>query len=659
MKKKTLIILFLKKNIFSVICLLLSFFILVMGTVSYSKYINSNSSSSNSTVGSFAVSASVDSVSGLSFTNTDFWSSSTGDEDNKIAMNVLRILNFSVNNFKTDENGNTQVSDVKLKYNLSFSAPKVFAEKLAFQVFDNHSKSPMIPQIVIEDLLKASDSSYYTSNSTKYEETDTKDLVFEVKKETENLYIATSDDVKITIEEYEDDVNQALLFRMWDTSSLTNESNKELEVEGGQILPPLEIDFKQKVEFYRITITTGEFILPAGKEQTNNYAIKLVTTSTISDKHLGGTIVEAELNSQNGIIGYNRIKEIYGNSDKKYYLQSIKESYVENKYDNPGFAGSSETKNVDKTLITGSVNLYKDGSESKSISSQIVETINQEEVINATEANESTISWSDFSINNEPIANNYTNGVATGVIECDGIVYYIHKLEVERTGTQNITFTNTKYEITPTSNNSVKKQKVITETSTVERLDGEEEVILLNTIRETKTTFDGNYSCKVTKTTKEVTRTYTQTGFIYRAYYLDNGELKHLNSGTLLEVVIDGENILSTNKNYYLGRMNVTEESFKDENEITDSSASIIGKAEIVSYDYIQKKIERTYDYDEINIDQVKWSVHDENNDLKEVSYDKDKKLEFYENDIQKLWLAQCYSKNYPFYVDVIFEQTQ
>lgn len=663
MKKKTLIILFLKKNIFSMICLLLSFFILAMGTISYSKYVNSTSSSSNSTVGSFVVSASVDSVSGLSFTNTDFWSSSSVDSNEKIAMNVLRNLKFSVNNFKLDENGEKQVSDVKLQYDLSFSAPKVFAEKLAFQVFDDENL-PIIPQIVIDDLLNASGGTYDTSNSINYEETNTNELSFKVQKEND-LYVATSDTIIIKIEEYEDEVDQTLIFRMWDTSPLTSEENPELEVEGGKILPPLEINFNQTVKFYRITIITGNFILPAGEEKTDNYAIKLVTTSPILDDHLGSTIVEANKDSKGDTIGYSKIDEIYGGSNNSYFLQSIHEIYEEKEYDNPNFVGSStEVENVEN-IITGSVNLYKDGTIFNNTSSQISETINETEKVTSKKTENSEISWNDFTIANQVDINNYyiEKAIATGIKENNDTVYYICKLEVERTGSQTIKFIETEYEIIPT--NSLQKQKEIIENFTVERLDGEDEIILLNTTRITKTTYDGNFTCSETTTTKDVTRNYTQKGFIYRAYYKENGELKYLDETNepLLEV-IDEENKTLTNKKFYLERMNVTSESHVDSNVTSSTtpttSTTITGNnITIESYDYIQKKIKRIYHYDEIVIDQVMWSEYGENDNLISIKIDSNNKIVFYENNIQKYWLAQCYSKNYPFYVDVIFEQTQ
>lgn len=661
MKKKTLIILFLKKNIFSMICLLLSFFILAMGTVSYSKYVNSTSSSSNSTVGSFVVSASVDSVSGLSFTNTDFWSSSSVDSNEKIAMNVLRNLKFSVNNFKLDENGEKQVSDVKLQYDLSFSAPKVFAEKLAFQVFDDKN-SPIIPQIVIDDLLKASGGTYDTSDSINYEEDNTSELSFSVKKEND-LYVATSGSIIIKIEEYEDEVDQALVFRMWDTSPLTSEENPELEVEGGKILPPLEINFNQTVKFYRITIITGNFVLPAGEEKTDNYAIKLVTTSPILDDHLGSTIVKANKDSEGGTIGYSKIDEIYGGSGNSYYLQSIHEIYEEKEYDNPDFVGSSTKVEDGENIITGSVNLYKDGTISNNTSSQISETINKTEKVTSKKTENSEIIWNGFTITNQIDINNYKeNAIAIGIKENEDTIYYICRLEVERTGSQEIEFIETEYEINPSS--SLQKQKEITENFTVERLDGEDEIILLNTTRITKTTYDGNFTCSETTTTKKVERNYTQKGFIYRAYYVEAGVLKYLDeTDEPLLKVTDEKNKTLTNKKFYLERMNVTSESHTD--NVTSSTTSPsntynnITNITIESYDYIQKKIKRIYHYDEIVIDHVKWSEYDENDILNSIEINSNNKINFYENGIQKYWLAQCYSKNYPFYVDVIFEQTQ
>lgn len=670
MKKNTLITKipgFLKKNIFSVSCLLFSLLILLFGSISYSKYIIGTSEGSSSSTASFSVSGSIDGISGLSFTNTTFWSSS--DENDKIAMNVLRNLNFSVSNFKTLENGNKKVSDVKLHYNLCFSTPSNFASKLAIQVFDSN-KDPLLPQIVIEDLLNASTTTgiYKTVDSIDYNEEGTKELEFEVIKHSDSLYSATSGNIIITIEEFEKEINQALLFRMWDTSTLTNELNPKLETEGGKVLPPLEINFSEKVKFYQITITTDEFILPAGKEQTDNYMIKLVPTTSILDSDLGGTVVKGIVDSNNNIIGYEQIDGIYGGGTNKFYISSLKERYNINYYDNPNFTGN-KIKSIEnlETVTTGTVNLYKDGTLSKSVDSKNSETIKNEETFNTSKVTETLINdWSEFSVkSNEVTIDNYQNNyVALGVKENDlNKVYYIHKIEVERTMNSNISLISNEYKITPIDN--VVKQIESQENTKIVRIDGENETILQNIVKSTTTSYDGNFNYSLTTTTKEYKRTYNQEGYIYRAYYLDDdNNLAYLDSDDikLLEIIVDNGNNLLTNNDYYPERIIVTNESSSDLllNEDTNTTNKT-NETNITmqNYEYYQKVINRIYDYKDVILDKVIWSEFNEDDVLESFEINSENALDFYESDIQKIWLAQCYSKNYPFYVDVIFEQTR
>lgn len=302
MKGNKFILSFIKKNIFSLICLLLFLLVLAMGSISYAKYIIKGTNNSYTNVGSFYFETSIDDVSGLSFTNTAFWSESGSD---KIALNALRNLTFSVSNYEKNEP--TKVTDVKLKYNLSFAAPKNFVEVMAMQLFNNKNEA-IIPQIVLSDLINSSDTkTYKTSESIDYNGTDYKDLEFSVNK-YDKLIIASSNSVTITLEEFTKEIEQTLLFRMWDVSMLTSDSIKELSSEGGKVLTPLEIIFNETVEFYKITISVDDFILPAKTETKDTYTIKLAPTKIVSDTHLGGVIVDGE----------NKVSSIYGDETKKW-----------------------------------------------------------------------------------------------------------------------------------------------------------------------------------------------------------------------------------------------------------------------------------------------------------------------------------------------------
>lgn len=668
MNKFNFIIKFLKRNLFSCICTLLFTLVIFTGSISYAKYNISQDSNNNSNLGSFSVSATIDNVSGFSFTNTSFWSSNSDDE--KIAMNALRTLNFSINNFKYDDNGKQIISDVKLKYNLNFSTPKNFAEKLAIQVFDSEN-SPILPQIVINDLIKSFGGKYKTENSEDYNGIDTNDLEFNVVKNSDKFYTATSKLATITIEEYEKSVDQTLLFRMWDTSSITSSTTPKVDTEGGKVLPPLEISFSQTVTFYKISIVTNNFTLPAGKAKTDNFSIKLVPTEIISDMHLGGTIVDVVKDINGNIINSNNIEEIYGESNKSWYIQSTKEVTSENHYDNSNFTGTpKQSTEPEETITTSGAIIYKNGTESSSTDVSNTTTIGTSETTTTYLVEEGEINWNEYEIlDTKPTISNYNqNYIAKAVRkENPSDTIFIHKLHAKRTGTQEIKCITTETTITPTT--TVQKQSEINEDTLVKRIDGEEEVILLNKTKETITRYVGNMKVDTTTTTTTYQRTYTQEGFIYRGYYKNaSGDLKYWGEvaddrkNPLLEISAnDGNNMTITNKSYYIETMNVEKESHIDEainSSTTSSKNENKNELTITNYEYIQTKIIRSYIFNEIAIDKVTWTklIDDE---TKTFTYDENNKLEFFNDDIQKLFLSSCYSKSYPFYVNVLFEQEQ
>lgn len=669
MNKFNFIIKFLKRNLFSCICTLLFTLVILTGSISYAKYNISQDSNHNSNLGSFSVSATIDNISGFSFTNTSFWSSNSDDE--KIAMNALRTLNFSVNNFKYDDTGKQIISDVKLKYDLNFSTPKNFAEKLAIQVFDSEGL-PILPQIVINDLLNNVGGKYKTENSEDYNGVDTDDLEFNVVKNSDKFYTATSKSATITIEEYEESVNQTLLFRMWDTSSITSTKDPKVETESGKVLPPLEIEFSQTITFYKISIITNNFTLPAGKAKTDNFSIKLVPTEIISDMHLGGTIVDVVKDSNGNIINSNNIKQIYGGSNKNWYIQSTKEVTSENYYDNPDFTGTPiKTTEPEESIITGGTTIYKNGETSSSTDISDTITIGTPETTTTNSIEEGEISWGEYEIlDKEPTISNYKqNYLAKTVREQNqyGTVFYIHKLSTKRTGTQEIKYITTETTITPI--NTVQKQSEIKEDTTVKRIGGEEEVILLNKTKKTTTRYVGDMQVDTTITTTTYQRAYTQEGFIYRGYYMAaSGDLKYWGEvvkdreAPLFEISnTEGSNVTITNKSYYIETMNVEKESHTD-NKIDSSTSSQnnirTNETTTTNYEYIQKKIIRSYIFNEITIDKVTWTkIIDDVSQT--FTYDENNKLEFFENNIQKLFLSSCYSKSYSFYVNVLFEQEQ
>lgn len=672
MNKFGFILAFFKRNFFPFVCLFLFFLVLLTGSFSYAKYISSNSQSHGSDVGSFSVSASIDNVSGFSFTNTSFWSNTT--DNNKIAMNALRTLKFSINNFKKDNNNNIKISDVKLKYDLTFSSPEIFARKFAFQVFDEND-NPIIPQIVLEDLL-TSESIYNTTSSKDYNGTDTEDLEFSVLKNGSS-YSATSKDITITISEYEKIVSQTLLFRMWDTSSITTPSNPEVNNDGGEVVPPVEVTYTTKVKFYRISIKSDKFVLPAGKMETDKYSIKLAPTDVIPDDYLGGKIVD-KVTDLNGNITYNKINEIYGGDNKIWYLQSLKEQRYDAYYDNPDFTGDPiKTTELVESTVVGSATIYKEGATSPYTEKSDSESVGKQEVIETNEVKKSDIIWNDIKIpdseSQKITKDNYnSNYYAKAVREKNeyGTIFYIHKLNATRTGTQTIEYINTKKTITPTG--KVSKETEVSENSVVQKVDDKNENISLNITKKTVTKYTGNMKIDTVTTTTTVTRTITETGFIYRGYYLKSGNTLDYWGSTgiendlkqkLIEINETATNEYLTENKFSIEKLNVEKESYSDvksspitktstENNVTESIST--------NYEYFQRNIKRYYTYHDIKIEKIFWSKNDENNNTLKIEYDSNNKLNFYDNNgLQILYLSQCYSKSYPFFVNVMFEQDQ
>lgn len=672
MNKFGCILAFFKRNFFPFVCLFLFFLVLLTGSFSYAKYISSNSQSHGSDVGSFSVSASIDNVSGFSFTNTSFWSNTT--DNNKIAMNALRTLKFSINNFKKDNNNNIKISDVKLKYDLTFSSPEIFARKFAFQVFDEND-NPIIPQIVLEDLL-TSESIYNTTSSKDYNGTDTEDLEFSVLKNGSS-YSATSKDITITISEYEKIVSQTLLFRMWDTSSITTPSNPEVNNDGGEVVPPVEVTYTTKVKFYRISIKSDKFVLPAGKMETDKYSIKLAPTDVIPDDYLGGKIVD-KVTDLNGNITYNKINEIYGGDNKIWYLQSLKEQRYDAYYDNPDFTGDPiKTTELVESTVVGSATIYKEGATSPYTEKSDSESVGKQEVIEINEVKKSDIIWNDIKIpdseSQKITKDNYnSNYYAKAVREKNeyGTIFYIHKLNATRTGTQTIEYINTKKTITPTG--KVSKETEVSENSVVQKVDDKNENISLNITKKTVTKYTGNMKIDTVTTTTTVTRTITETGFIYRGYYLKSGNTLDYWGSTgiendlkqkLIEINETATNEYLTENKFSIEKLNVEKESYSDvksspitktstENNVTESIST--------NYEYFQRNIKRYYTYHDIKIEKIFWSKNDENNNTLKIEYDSNNKLNFYDNNgLQILYLSQCYSKSYPFFVNVMFEQDQ
>lgn len=717
MKNDTLkpFFLFVKKNIFAVICLLLAILVAITGTISYSAYLISGSGGGSTDVASFSVSANIDSVSALSFTNTAFWGgtadSGSGSNEGGIAMNALRSLKFSVNNFKTDDEGNKKVSDVKLKYNLTFSAPKNFVEKLAVQVFDNNdnNQQPLLPQIVISDVIDAANKAatggvYDTSKSKDYNATSFKDMTFNVIKDGASGTITATETNKkatITLESYTKTIKQTLLMRMWDTKSLTSAETPTVSEEGGKLLPPLSVDFESDVEFYRISVSMDDFVLPAAKETTAHHIVQLAPTDTIEDNNLGGTFVTEETDGE-GNKTYSPVAEIYGG--EVFKMLTTTETSADTYYTDDTYTTATGAESTSSHNVMGTPKKYVQG-ESYENSDTTSYDVNETggETVNSIETTYkyNDVVWNSFTITDtEPTIDNYKQGYISQTVRAEnnyGTIFYIHKLKAAGTGTQTYTKTVTEREIKPGAVSQ--RQTKVTETETVTQVTGGQTNVWLNVKKTTTVTCIGSATVTTTTTTTTFTRSVSGTGYVYRGYYKkseDNGgglgywtstEAKYLK---LAVVNIEGTPDNDKNVNYKTDsngeKVTYTVETFNSESETygdgaQQGSATTTGPTTTTETqwqysvaEYYKRVLTRAYKVPDITVTSVTWKQTDDSGNTQSISYDKDSKLNMFAAakddagntitdtsgnvvNVQIYYMSQCYSKTYPFYVNVIFEQ--
>ena len=290
----------------SLICFLLALSILTGGAFSYARYVSEGKFYERPGIGKFALSALVDDVSALTFTNMAFWG---GLEAIGVSMNSLRTVSISVNNYELDQNGNKIITEVPLEYDLQFSAPASFASKLAIQLSDASDGTVLTPQLVLSDVIKAATAGgVFTAaqasyNGKEYIGTDDKGnlttgITFDVSRDSATgkcTAIARGhNSLVITIEPFVmEDMKQTLYFRLWDVESQNSTSVTE---EGGTLLPPLEVNYSDDIDCYRISVSSDLFTFPAGEIAEKDYHLTLAPTDALHDSHLGGYLVMEDNN---------------------------------------------------------------------------------------------------------------------------------------------------------------------------------------------------------------------------------------------------------------------------------------------------------------------------------------------------------------------------
>ena len=605
---------YVKKNISSFICFLMAIIVALTATLSYARYITDGKFGAASSIGSFSCSATIDGVSAVSFTNTAFWGGTAEDDRNDIAMNALRSLHFSVNNYDV-VNGNKVVNEVRTRYTLIFTAPQTFAERLAIQLFNGETGVPMLPQILLSDIVENADSTFDTGVSDNFNGDENIDDVTLSVVHSSNKYIAThdpnasitGDETVITLTEEILPLEQTLYFRLWDVSSITNAESPTVSNEIGTLLAPMCVTYSENVSCYKISISMPEFVHSAGIEETHNYSLTLAPTSTLNDSHLGGYMVKSA--TDHSII--TSLQE-----EQLITMQTITEHIVDTYSD-----GTTEVHDS-KTLL-GGVKVYNVGD----YETTDVTTPEPVEVV----------------IEKDPV-------VTTGTYE--KYAYY------EKSGNK-FTFKEVR-DLTDSSTRPTDYRITVSATSTTT----ETRKIVATAYKNTRTT--------ETITGVETSADGTVTLTIKRTVHVEYADV------TGIETVYSETKY--TNKEwgtpqYYKTGNNSGWQNATGNNKITDTNSDKIPPTDteadpkeeaITSLDATEttvtftRTIQRVYDTaTTITAKSVSRNVADSDGNLTAVSYPIGSPFTLYDsNGIQKFYLSQCYSKNYPFTVNVLFEQT-
>ena len=657
---------FVKKNIFSCLCLLLATLVTLTGSISYSKYISTDNVDKKPGVGSFSCSANIDGVSALSFTNTAFWGGTI--EDDKIAMNALRSINFSVNNWEV-VNDEEKVSEVKMNYNLTFSAPVNFVKRLAIQLF-NEADEPMLPQFVLMDLINACEHGhlFQTATSEDFNSVYHHDLTFETQKAGEN-YTATFDGhiheeavkVVVKLEKYEQSTHQLLHFRTWDTSDVSTAEKPKVDEEGGKLLPPLQVKFTRTIPFYRIVIHMSNMILPAGEKATRKHSIHLAPTDTLEDDHLAGYFVS----EQGG--NYEPVTSIYGvdadapaGSYVSYEMQTVKEESTDSYYntadafDNPNVEGYKKLNHFNEHIVikhdqnlAGSVHYYAEnetGTFDNTITTSLVEMgsfvhqdreyIDDQYLYLKRTENAGGEQWQLIGINNEGIP----------AVSDEKDTYY--RLYVD----YGEIITQTEAKLT----NGVLKTEI----------DSVDEYTVKSVVKNAE---DTHNDIVLNITSHDLLRYTLQkgaTGTKKVTKILDIEE-----EGLILEV---GTRI-NTGSTWYPNYVwswgetdkHILKPNFNIEPWLYSTDTYTNAGADVVLYeydntDYIIRELQRDISRVDIMVEEVTTTIIDGEGKPQVIRYTQSNPLNMFGADgLQKVYLSQCYSKNYPFYVNVIFEQVQ
>lgn len=580
----------------------------------FAKYSSGVSGSDQARVANFSYSAKVSDVSALSFTNTAFWGG-TKDEDKKIAMNVLRSVDFNVNNFKM-VNGEQVVSEVDMRYDLVFVAPRNFARKIAFQLFDGLDQ-PLLPQIVMLDVLNTPDDGELNTMASKdYNATIAVgiDKIFKVQRtlvpdmsdaydKTLDAYTLTYTDatygqVTINIEPIKKQLTQTLQFRLWDTSQRTATGESRVDTEGGKLCSPLSVTYQSEAICYRIAISFEKmFLFEAAEPQTHKYTIRLAPTEQLDDTYLGGSFY----------VGENPTDTLY--------------------------AGQELTLRTNHETITDTVGGNVIKTYSQVVNSAFKEyTTDMEPVVNETMVLEKE--------HTVELPNRVADVTAEGNVNSNNNNQYIYFTEQFTTPTNQ---NNAKYRIQyKKSGDSEGSFKYTIKPDW--KQNGE---ILHKTVTTQEiTAVDNSKADKVVLTVKETEN----------ASHL----IPYLNTMKFSFTNVTGLNIILSVKNNNtwdtLFEPNQNNTSYEIETGGGDTHTEPYGETKTT---YITRTIVRTSIIENIELLEVKRKLDSTDEDFTYYTSETDSFNLIGNDDKQKFYVSQSYSKNYPLSVNVLFEQIQ
>ena len=618
---------FTKNNKTTVICFILALSVAITGTASFAKYVSGDPISNNPGAAAFHCYAEIDDVSALTFTNMAFWG---GLEDIGVSMNSLRNVNIDVNNFEVVD-GVEITTGVKTEYSLIFESPQNFASKLALQLIDDENRV-LTSQIVLADLISCVSASHPTGifqtqdplyNGKKYTGV-TQDgnivsfMTFDVSYDsTSGIYTAASrdqDGTVITIEPFiKEDMDQTLYFRLWDVESKGEEN---VELESGTLLPPLIMTFKQDVACYRITVSRPDFVLPAGVPTTDSYSLSLAPVDALLDTHLGGYLMEQD---QNGDFFYARTLQ----AGKEIHLSTVVE-----------VASTNDGSDARVTLM-GSIPVYIIG---KTETNEIGKNIRETTYTAALITDEST-SKTTFDPNNSNYTKYYTYSTGSRRWSNSNSSKGTYKIENHLITTTRVV---TEYEI------KVREVTEITEKVTTKSVSADETHVEQDVKREEVTTR------VIMDATKKIT-TYVSYSEKYVYYQRSNtssswGEGKESFTGVSFTGTYPQSYELEDPHQEELNNIFLT----ADEIEALKQKDAIKDK---LSTSSTSANYSRTITYSATNSAIVPTSIYTAD------TYVSLTPLETHittpDGIIQRYYISTSYSKNYPFFVKVHFEQTQ